>query len=213
LLGDDAVAKHPQLSGAGEAVAGDPACGEAHHPFDEGGVEASVRGGVWCWSAEGVFPSGDGGGVGTPGNARTSPPRYRACPLPVFGSVVGVGSSIFTCSRRPPDPPFPSPLGGGFARPPAVGRLLPEGWRVERTYGYDGGTIIRAASGGIQWKRVPHGETVDCIIEREWYCEGDAIGYPYAGVCSPVAPIHNEPCGWLRALPADVDAATRQAVQ
>ena len=48
----------------------------------------------------------------------------------------------------------------------AVGRLLPEGWRVERTSAYDGGTWLL----GDPWafanrKRVPHGETVDCVIE------------------------------------------------
>lgn len=44
----------------------------------------------------------------------------------------------------------------------AVGRLLPEGWRVERTFAYDGGTWLQ---GWRQAKQVPHGETVTVVIE------------------------------------------------
>lgn len=63
----------------------------------------------------------------------------------------------------------------------AVGRLLPEGWRVERTYGYDGGTMLRFDGPGMyRVKRVPHGETVDCIIETPLY--GLTIHQPYASL-------------------------------
>lgn len=56
----------------------------------------------------------------------------------------------------------------------AVGRLLPEGWRVERTYAYDGGTFLY---GGEVWlggyrvpsfvKRVPQGDTVTVVAEGD----------------------------------------------
>lgn len=42
LLRDDTVAEEVKLGGAGEAFGvGDPAGGEAHHPFDEVGGESS----------------------------------------------------------------------------------------------------------------------------------------------------------------------------
>lgn len=30
----------------------------------------------------------------------------------------------------------------------------------------------------------------------EWWCEGDAVGIYWHGICSPENPIHHSPCGW-----------------
>ena len=63
----DSVAEGGELGGAAQAGGGgDPAVGEALHPFDEGGVEAAVDiDGFGCGAGEG-FPTGDGGGVESP---------------------------------------------------------------------------------------------------------------------------------------------------
>lgn len=55
----------------------------------------------------------------------------------------------------------------------AVGRLLhPEGWRVERTFAYEGGVMLcggEMSLGGYSMpsavKQVPHGERVEVVIE------------------------------------------------
>lgn len=67
LLGYDSIAEGGELGGAAQVGGvGDPAVGEALHPFDEPGLEAAVGvDGVGCGAGEG-FPSGDRGGVGSP---------------------------------------------------------------------------------------------------------------------------------------------------
>jgi hypothetical protein len=50
----------------------------------------------------------------------------------------------------------------------AVGRLLPEGWRVGSTHGFDGGVWLYALGATCyspRCKRVPHGETVTVVVE------------------------------------------------
>lgn len=37
---------------------------------------------------------------------------------------------------------------------------------------------------------------IECRVHREWYCEGEAVGVHWHGICSPENPIHNPPCGW-----------------
>ena len=48
----------------------------------------------------------------------------------------------------------------------AVGRLLPEGWRVKRTKGCEGGTLLFGHDDGASYvRRVDHGELVEVVIE------------------------------------------------
>ena len=71
------------------------------------------------------------------------------------------------------EPVDPTKTGPTEDRP---GRLLPEGWRVERTYGYDGGTIIRAASG----RCLPRAKTVAESGRQEmgWKCSTFGVEVP-----------------------------------
>jgi hypothetical protein len=64
----------------------------------------------------------------------------------------------------------------------AVGRLLPEGWRVERTYGYDGGTWLFGT--GRLWRRVDHGDTVEVVVE----CTPEDCAWTPSRVCCEYQP-------------------------
>ena len=68
LLADDAVTEGAEHGGPGEAGGvGDPAVGEAHHPFGEDGAQSSQKVG---WPGGGAsedgFPPSDGGFVIAP---------------------------------------------------------------------------------------------------------------------------------------------------
>lgn len=73
----------------------------------------------------------------------------------------------------------------------AVGRLLPEGWRVERTFAYDGGTWLHGdwcsfTGYYARSERVPHGELVEVVIEDtpadDAPLYGTTIQQPYASL-------------------------------
>ena len=95
LLRDDAIAEHLQRLGAAQAVAGDVALGQAHHPLDERRAQpvASVvlNSGGWGWSCESLPPS-DGGLVLAPLRGRST----------ICGSITkAIAFSIFLDFQAP----------------------------------------------------------------------------------------------------------------
>jgi hypothetical protein len=71
LLGDNTVAKEPHARGSGDRDIGDPPRREAHHPFDEAGVQTGLSSGsrlcgLGCGPSEDRLPTVDGRSVLSP---------------------------------------------------------------------------------------------------------------------------------------------------
>jgi hypothetical protein len=148
LLGDDTV---PEGSETGVAEsggrhagrggdAGDVAGGEAHHPFDEGGVKASsIVNWPGCWPSDDGFPAVDGGSVSAPLDAGESSDGLTAAPglgdwLVPYGVAHGVDrSGSTTCDsggRNPslarlPGVPVSLALGVGSRAATSAARFRP----------------------------------------------------------------------------------------
>lgn len=69
LLRHHAVAEHFEFLRGAQVVPGDPPFRQAHHPFDERGVQAlavSFEGWWWRWSSNNVAPSFNCWRISTP---------------------------------------------------------------------------------------------------------------------------------------------------